>query len=867
MLARFNIFVEWICRWYLSRVSVSRRFLDKSKELREQGTVFYVIRDRSYLETIAANYLFRMHEVPVVPFAGNLRLWRFAPISFLLGMLRDYLLRATHMAPGRSKYRERLQRVVRRQENGLIFLKRGKSIVKEFFEGNDPFSILLEEARYTTRPIYVLPQFLIFDMTPSPTKPHMATRLFGSADEPSVIRRAWQIAKAFRSSKLECGDPICLQEFLAANPGVDEVALVRRLKLALLEEFEAERKVYAGPRLRDRLDLKSEILRAPQLYDFMLSQAEREGVDKEEILKRADNIIEQMASDPVLGYALALKHVLFWGLDKTYESVQIDYEGLERVKAALKKGPVILLPNHSSHVDYLLISCLFNQEHLQLPQIAAGDNLTFWPMGHIFRKSSAFFIRRSFRGDRLYTQVFDTYLTYLLSEGFAIEFFIEGTRSRAGKLRPPQFGMLSRMVTSYFEGHAPGLTFIPVGMDYERIFEENAYRREQQGGAKKKESALSLLSLPAALREPRGHMYLRFGKEVDMEEFCRESGLNLSASSGRREVTRRIGEEIIHRIQDSRTVTATALLSGALLSEAHTALHHSEAVRRAEFLRGILLSRGVHLGVGVGAEDGPERVDKAIGSAAARFIGAEVLFLQRHGGENVYAVVPEHYLTLDYYRNSLINPLADLSIVATLLQGRERESFAADDLRENFFFLLNVMEKELTTRFTNLDDAIAKLIELGILGGAPGALQVTDPARLSVLAGLTRSILDAYLCVASAFFGLSGEPIEKDALSELLDLEAQKLYAAGNIARRDVITTSLRDQALDMMADSGMIERREHKDADGERRSLEYSVRNANIADEVFARLQEILKSGLRAPPPVIEESREPEPVRARLQG
>ncbi|MCB0218410.1 MAG: 1-acyl-sn-glycerol-3-phosphate acyltransferase [Chrysiogenetes bacterium] len=867
MLPRFNIFVEWLCRWYLSRVSVSQRFLSKSRELRESGTVFYVVRDRSYLETLAANYLFRTHDVPLVPFAGNLRLWRFGPLARLLGMARDGLLRVLRLAPGRTKYRERLQRVVRRQENGLIFLKRGKTVLWEFFEGNDPFSILLEEARYTSRPLYLLPQFMILDMTPTPTKPHVGTRLFGSADEPSVLRKMWQVLKASRSSKLECGDPVCVQEFLQANPGLSEGDLVRKLKLALLEEFEAERKVFAGPRLRSRLDLKSELLRAPQLYDFMLAQAEREGTTKEEILKRADKIIEKMASDPVLAYALALKHVLFWGLDKTYESVQIDYEGLERVKAALKRGPVILLPNHSSHVDYLLISCLFNQEHLQLPQIAAGDNLTFWPMGHIFRKSSAFFIRRSFRGDRLYTQVFDTYLTYLLSEGFAIEFFIEGTRSRAGKLRQPQFGMLSRMVASYFEGHAPGLTFIPVGMDYERIFEENTYRREQQGAAKKKESATSLLSLPRALNEPRGHMYLRFGQEIDMEDFCRESGLNVSAANGRREVTRNLGVEILHRIQDARTVTATALLTAGILTEAHATLGHSEAVRRALFFREVLASRAINMGVGVSPADSDAQVGEAIAAAAGRLITAEVLSLQAQDGEDVYSVVPEQYLILDYYRNSLVNPLVDLSLVAHLMHGREGQHVAADDLRRDFDFLMNVLQKEVVTRFTDLDQAVQKLLEMGVVRGSTEALEVADETALLLLSGLTRAILDGYLCVASAFSTLAGEPIDKVALLELLELEQQKLHEAGRISRDDLLTVSLRDQAFDMMVDTAMLDRREQRGDDDGRKSVEYAVKNADAVDEVFARLGAILqRSPLRAPE-ISEQKTEAEPARVRLQG
>ncbi len=64
-------------------------------------------------------------------------------------------------------------------------------------------------------------------------------------------------------------------------------------------------------------------------------------------------------------------------------------------------------------------------------------------MGPLFRRGGAFFIRRSFKGDRLYAAVVDAYLRRLVRDGCSIEFFLEGGRSRTGKLLPPKFGLLN----------------------------------------------------------------------------------------------------------------------------------------------------------------------------------------------------------------------------------------------------------------------------------------------------------------------------------------------------------------------------------------------------------------------------------------
>ena len=99
---------------------------------------------------------------------------------------------------------------------------------------------------------------------------------------------------------------------------------------------------------------------------------------------------------------------------------------------------IVYVPCHRSHMDYLLLSYVIYHQGMVPPHIAAGINLNFWPAGPIFRHGGAFFIRRTFKGNPLYSTVFREYLNLLFAKGYSVEFFTEGGRSRTGRLLPPR---------------------------------------------------------------------------------------------------------------------------------------------------------------------------------------------------------------------------------------------------------------------------------------------------------------------------------------------------------------------------------------------------------------------------------------------
>src|SRR4030042_2244475 len=168
--------------------------------------------------------------------------------------------------------------------------------------------------------------------------------------------------------------------------------------------------------------------------------------------------------------------------------------------------PFVIIPCHRSHIDYLLLSYIFYKNNIQMPFVAAGTNLSFFPMGYIFRKSGAFFLRRSFKGNDLYAEVFAKYIKVLLKEGLPLEFFIEGGRSRTGKMVMPKYGLLSVIIQAYQEKAVDDLAAIPVYIGYDRVVEEKAYSQELGGAEKEKEKATQMIKSGKLLRKRHGRV-------------------------------------------------------------------------------------------------------------------------------------------------------------------------------------------------------------------------------------------------------------------------------------------------------------------------------------------------------------------------
>ena len=213
-----------------------------------------------------------------------------------------------------------------------------------------------------------------------------------------------------------------------------------------------------------------------------------------------------------------------WLIRRAYTDLHYDEEELAALYELSQNHPLVFLPSHKSNFDHLVLQYVLYQEGLPPNHTAGGINMNFFPVGPFIRRSGVFFIRREFRDNEPYKFVLRRYVDYLLEKRFPMEWYIEGGRSRSGKLRPPRYGMLAYVVDSYLRGSSEDVVIIPVSIAYDQIQDVGSYAAEQSGEAKERESLKWLVNTVRGVRNRYGGIHVRFGASLSMKAFLALTG-------------------------------------------------------------------------------------------------------------------------------------------------------------------------------------------------------------------------------------------------------------------------------------------------------------------------------------------------------
>ncbi|XP_074541353.1 dihydroxyacetone phosphate acyltransferase isoform X2 [Halichoeres trimaculatus] len=331
--------------------------------------------------------------------------------------------------------------------------------------------------------------------------------------------------------------------------------------------------------------LKGMVLQSSHLH-YVINQVSKEmGRATDDIQEEASAILEEMAHSLQLSTIRFFAFTLSKVFKTLFRSICVNEEGIQRLQQAIHEHPVVLLPSHRSYMDFLLMSYLLYTYDLALPVIAAGmgelelelaePHLSFlkaWIrickftkhlfvsadfmgmkfVGEMLRMSGAFFIRRSFGGDKLYWAVFSEYVKTMLKNGFApVEFFLEGTRSRTSKSLTPKLGLLNIVMDPFLKGEVFDINLVPVSISYERILEESLYARELLGVPKPKESTSGLFKARKVLSEDYGSIHVYFGQPVSVRSLAEGKVNRCQFNLVPRHIPKRPGEEVNSFVNDS----------------------------------------------------------------------------------------------------------------------------------------------------------------------------------------------------------------------------------------------------------------------------------------------------------------------------
>ncbi len=328
------------------------------------------------------------------------------------------------------------------------------------------------------------------------------------------FRRLLAILLNGRATIVTFSPPVAVADVVAER--LDPEREVRKVSRVLRGHFRRVREAVIGPDLSHRRLLVDRVLDSEPVRKAIADQARKEGRKKSEVWRRAHGYAWEIAADYSHPVVRSLSFLLtgFW--NRIYNGITVRH--LDGLKAIAPGNEVVYVPCHRSHIDYLVLSYLLYQHNIVPPHIAAGVNLNLPGIGPLLRRGGAFFLRRSFKANALYSAVFGAYVAELIAEGFSLEYFIEGGRSRTGRLLAPKGGMLAMTVRAFLRRPRRPVLFQPVYIGYERMVEGRSYLDELSGRPKQGESVWGLIrGIPAILRERYGEVSVSFGEPVSLE--------------------------------------------------------------------------------------------------------------------------------------------------------------------------------------------------------------------------------------------------------------------------------------------------------------------------------------------------------------
>jgi glycerol-3-phosphate O-acyltransferase len=309
--------------------------------------------------------------------------------------------------------------------------------------------------------------------------------------------------------------PVSLREMVADNLG--EAKSVKKITRVFGLHFHRQREMAIGPDLSHRRTQLRTLLATPNVRAAIEAETMNKGIPYAQAERAAQEFAREIASDYSYTVVRAFSIFLHWVWTTVYNGLEI--HNFHRVTDLAPGNGIIYVPCHRSHADYLLLSYIIFNHGMMVPHVAAGSNLNIPLLGTALRHGGAFYLRRSIKGEPLYAAVFLEYLHLMIDRGYPIEYFIEGGRSRGGRVLSPKAGILAMTVQSFVKHHSRPLLFVPVYVGYEKLMEGETYVEELGGKPKKTESFLDLVKAIRLLRRHYGKVHVNFGHPVALEEF------------------------------------------------------------------------------------------------------------------------------------------------------------------------------------------------------------------------------------------------------------------------------------------------------------------------------------------------------------
>lgn len=587
------------------------------------------------------------------------------------------------------------------------------------------------------------------------------------------IRRLLAILFNGRATLVRFGEPRPLRGWLEG--GSEPSRSARRLLRDLRHEFRQMRLDTLGPELATRRSVTQAVLRSRAVRQAVRQELRERRCSRREALLTARKLVHEIAADYSHAFIRLMDGLLTWLWTRLYDGV--DVHNASRLEGLPAGCEVVYVPCHRSHMDYLLLSWVIYHRGFPVPYVAAGINLNLPVIGRFLRKGGGFFIRRSFRGSGLYPAVFTRYVDVMMGRGHPLEFFIEGGRSRSGRMLPPRTGMLAMTVRSFLRQRRRPVAYVPVYFGYERVFEARTYLDELSGHAKRKESILGLLrSLPSLLGR-FGRVQVSFGHPILLGDLLDTRCLGWSETPLEADArppwfsvaVDELAGAVVRGINSAAAITPVNLLGIVLLSTPRQSMVEADLVRQLELCVRLLERQPYAEGAVLPVADGPAMIK------AGERLG--LLVRQSHPLGDVLRMPDDVAVLSTFYRNNAIHLFALPSLVACAFLNNV--TMRGEDVQRLVARVYPFIRQELTLRWE--EEQLEGEVEAILLALAAEGLLERDPSgsvwrrsrtgtaeavQLSLLAQTTVQTLERYYLVISMLLRAGSGQVSRDELEQ-----------------------------------------------------------------------------------------------------
>jgi len=645
--------------------------------------------------------------------------------------------------------------------------------------------------------------------------------LRGDPRDPNALRQRWIARRELDRCRIVAGEPAPASELRqrwrqAMGGAVGETTgfadfVARQAALALER---AERRL-RGARYKVPRFVHEDILARPAFRGGVAQLARQTGKSESRVAREAAGYLREIAAThSTFAIDLAARLSRLFYTQGYAQGLRYDAAKLERIQALAQRQSVVFLPTHKSNLDHLVLRYILYLNGHPPNHTAGGINMSFFPMGPLMHRSGVFFIRRSFKENDVYKFVLRQYIDYLIEKRFPLEWYIEGGRSRSGKLLPPRLGLLAYVVDSYRRGRADDVALIPVSIAYDQISDVQDYAAEQQGGAKRRESFGWLVGWIRRLRRRYGTIHIDLGEPLSLQKALGPPSPSAEPDPDEESLAlQKLAFEVCVRINSVTPITPISLVTLALLGAGRQAQTVPDVRVRLENLLLDVKRRNLP-NTGLGELETPEGVERVLEQLATN----DVVDRFSEGTECVYRIGEGREHAAAYYRNSIIHffvvpAIAELALLqaaeAPPDEDRVAEFWRAamqlrDLLKFEFFFaekdvFRGELHRELAERDSDWESTLAR--------GADGALELVRRSRPFNAHRVLRPFLEAYRVVADRLTRLDpAQPVEEGPFLDACLGLGRQYHLQRRVHSTSSVSKVLFQTALKLAANRGLLD-------------------------------------------------------------